>query len=328
MTRREFVAGLGGAVAAPVFARAQGAERVRRIAVVSSGGIDDPDGRAREQVFQQALQALGWTPGRNIQFDIRRHDGQPAETRESATELIALSPDLIVVIGTATMAPVLQVARTKPIVFINVADPVGAGFVETLARPGGNVTGFAQFEYSLSGKWPELLKEVAPHVTRAAVVRDPAITSGIGQFAVIQAVAPSHNLDVQPISVREPSEIERAIAAFARIPNGGLIVTGSGLANLHRGLIANLAIKHKLPSIAPVRHYATSGNLISYGPDLHELYRRAAGYVDRVLKGEKPADLPVQTPTKYELVVNLKTAKALSLAVPLFLQQRADEVIE
>jgi putative ABC transport system substrate-binding protein len=226
------------------------------------------------------------------------------------------------------MAPMLQATKTLPIVFVNVADPVGAGFVESLARPGGNVTGFVQFEYSLSGKWPELLKEIAPNVTRVAVLRDPAITSGIGQFAVIQAVAPSLGLEVRPIGVRDADEIERAINAFARIPHGGLIVTASGLSSVHRELIATLAVRQKLPTIGPVRHYAVSGNLIYYGPDLFEQYRRAAGYIDRILKGEKPADLPVQTPTKYDLVINLKTAKALGLTVSPSLLARADEVIE
>jgi putative ABC transport system substrate-binding protein len=328
-TRREFVTMLGGAAAAwPLGARAQQGERVRRIGVLSAGGGDDPSSRAREEVFQQALQKLGWERDRNIRIDYRRGSGNPVDIRKHASELVALAPDVILVVGTGSMAPMLQATRNLPIIFVNVADPVGAGFVESLARPGGNTTGFLQFEYSLSGKWPELLKEIAPNVTRVAVLRDPAITSGIGQFAVIQAVAPSLGLEVSPINVRDADEIERAVMAFARIPHGGLIVTASGLSNLHRELIATLAVRHKLPTVGPIRHYAVSGSLVSYGPDLFEQHRRAAGYVDRILKGEKPSDLPVQAPTKYELVINLKTAKALGLTVPPALLARADEVIE
>jgi putative ABC transport system substrate-binding protein len=309
----------------PLAARTQ--ERMRRIGMISGGG-NDPDSRARAETFQQSLQKFGWTRDRNIQFDYRRGSGNPADIRKHAADLVALKPDVILAIGTATMAPLLQANRNLPIIFVNVADPVGAGYVESLARPGGNATGFVQFEYSLSGKWPELLKEIAPNVTRVAVLRDPTLTSGIGQFAVIQAVAPSLGLEVRPISIRDADEIERAISAFARMPNGGLILTASGLSNVHRGLTAILALKHKLPTVAPVRHYAASGHLITYGPDLFEQYRRAAGYVDRILKGERPADLPVQVPTRYELVINLKTAKTLGLTVPPTLLARADEVIE
>ena len=329
MRRREFLSLVGGIAATwPLAARAQHSERVRRIGVLSGGG-EDSESRARQETFERSLQALGWVRGRNIHLDYRRSRGNLIDTRKYAAELVALSPDAILVIGTVSMAPILQATRSLPIVFVNVGDPVGAGFVESLARPGGNATGFAQFEYSLSGKWPELLKEVAPNVTRVAVLRDAAVTAGIGQFAVIQAVAPSRGLEVSPIGVRDSDEIERGVTAFARMPNGGLIVTASALSNVHRGLIAALALRHKLPTVSPARHYAaTSDHLISYGPDLNEQYRRAAGYVDRILKGEKPADLPVQTPTKYELVINLKTAKVLGLSVPPTLIARADEVIE
>jgi putative ABC transport system substrate-binding protein len=327
MTRREMITLLAGAAAWPLAARAQQPDRVRRIGVLSAGA-DDASGQARTMAFLNRLQLLGWTDGRNVRIENRRGLGNDANMRLYAAELVALAPDIILVFGTAAMAPMLQATRTIPIVFANVADPVGAGFVESLARPGGNATGFMQFEYSLAGKWPELLREIAPGVKRAAVLRDAAISSGIGQFAVIQAVAPSLGIEVNPINVLDANEIERSIAAFARFPNGGLIVTASGLSSVHRDLIAKLAAQHKLPAVYPFPYISALGGLIAYGPDLAEQYRRAADYADRILKGAKPSDLPVQVPTKYELTINLKTAKALGLDVPATLLARADEVIE
>ncbi len=328
--RREFIALLGGAAAGwPRAAHAQQGEGMRRIGVLRGGlAADDSDAQANIAAFLQGLQQLGWTDGRNLRIDYRWGLGNVDNIRKYAAELAALAPDVILASGTAPMAPLLQATRTVPIVFVNVADPVGAGFVDSLARPGGNATGFIQFEYSLSGKWLELLKQIAPGVTRAAVLRDPAITAGIGQFAVIQAVAPSVGVEVSPVNVRDAGEIERAVAAFARSPNGGLVVTSSALAIVHRELIIKLAARHKLPAVYYRRYYVTSGGLISYGYDLIDQFRRAAGYVDRILKGEKPADLPVQAPTRYELAINLKTAKALGLEVPPMLLARADEVIE
>jgi putative ABC transport system substrate-binding protein len=302
---------------------------MRRIGVLTAATpADDPDGQARLAAFLQVLQQLGWTDGRNLRIDYRWGLGDANNIRRYAAELAALAPDVILSVGTASMGPLLQATRTVPIVFVSVADPVGAGFVDSLARPGGNATGFIQFEYSLSGKWLELLKQIAPGVTRAAVFRDPAITSGIGQFAVIQSVAPSLGVEVSPISVRDAGEIERTVAAFARSPNGGLIVTSGAGSVLHRELIIALAARYKLPAVYYRRYFVTSGGLISYGFDLVDQYRHAAGYVDRILKGEKPADLPVQAPTRYELVINLKTAKALGLDVPATVLARADEVIE
>jgi ABC-type uncharacterized transport system substrate-binding protein len=330
MRRRAFITLLGGAAAAwPLAARAQQPERMRRIGVLLGGaGADDPDRQANIAAFLQVLQQLGWTDGRNVKIEYRSPAGDASNTRKYAAELAALAPDVILSSGTAGTGPLLQATRTVPIVFVNVADPVGAGFVDSLSRPGGNTTGFMQFEYSLSGKWLELLKQIAPGVTRAAVLRDPAITSGIGQFAVIQSVAPSVGVEASAINVRDAGEIERAVAAFARSSNGGMIVTASALSVLHRELIIALAARHKLPAVYYRRYFVTSGGLLSYGSDLNDQYRRAAGYVDRILKGEKPADLPVQAPTKYELVINLKTAKALGLEVPPTVLARADEVIE
>ena len=330
MKRRAFITLLGGAAAAwPLAAHAQQAGQVQRIGMLTAATpADDPDGRARLAVFLQALQQLGWTDGHNVRIDYRWGLGDANNIRKYAVELAALSPDVILSVGTASMGALLQVTRTVPIVFVSVADPVGAGFVDSLSRPGGNATGFTQFEYSLSGKWLELLKQIAPGMTRAAVFRDPAITSGIGQFAVVQSVAPSVGVEVSPINVRDAGEIERAVAAFARSPNGGLIVTSGAGSVLHRELIIALAARYKLPAVYYRRYFVTSGGLISYGFDLVDQYRRAAGYVDRILKGEKPADLPVQTPTRYELVINLKTARALGLDVPPTLLARADEVIE
>jgi putative tryptophan/tyrosine transport system substrate-binding protein len=326
--RRKFIALAGGAVAWSTAARAQQQERVRRIGVLMTGAADDPVYQARLAAFQQSLQKLGWTDGRNVQINTRWTEGDAERARKYVGELIALAPDVILAPGSAGVGPLLQATRAVPIVFVHVPDPVGAGFVDSLARPGGNTTGLTAFEYSLSGKWLELLKEIAPGVTRAAVLRDPAITSGIGQFAVIQALSPSLGMEVTLVNVRDADEIERGIAAFARAPNGGLIVTGSALAQVHRDLIITLAARYKLPAVYFEHLFATAGGLISYGPSLVDQFRRAAGYVDRILKGEKPADLPVQAPTKYELAINLKTARALGLEVPPTLLARADEVIE
>jgi putative ABC transport system substrate-binding protein len=326
--RREFITLLGGAAAArPLAAHAQQAERVRKVGVLINSTAT-PEQRANLAAFQQTLQQLGWTVGRNVQMDIRWAEGDPRETRKHAGELVALAPDVIVTAGDAGMPPLLQATRTIPIVFNNVADPVGAGFVDSLARPGGNATGFLQFEYSLSGKWLELLKEIAPGVTRVAVLRDPAIPSGPALFGIIQSVAPSLRVEVSPVNVRDAGEIERAVTAFARSPNAGLIVPAGGTAQLHRNLIIALAARHKLPAVYYERFFAAAGGLISFGSDFIDQYRRSASYVDRILKGEKPADLPVQAPTKYELVINLKTAKALGLETPPTLLARADEVIE
>jgi putative tryptophan/tyrosine transport system substrate-binding protein len=290
---------------------------------------DDAESKIRAAAFLQALQQRGWTDGHNVRIDFRWDAGSVENARKMAAELVALSPDVILASGVTSLMA-LQANRSIPQVFAIVPDPVGAGFVESLARPGGNVTGFMQFEYSLSGKWLELLKEIAPGVTRAAVLRDADISAGIGQFAVIQAAAPSIGVDVRPIGMRDAAEIERAVTAFAHTPNGGLIVTASpwAWALVHRELIATLALRHKLPSVNPQRALVASGGLVSYGANFADLYRSAAGYVDRILKGEKPADLPVQAPTKYDLVINLKTAKALGLDIPATLLTRADEVIE
>jgi len=326
--RREFITLLGGAASWPIAARAQEGERMRRIGVLMTTAMDDPEGQAQITAFLQGLQQLGWGNGRNVRIDPRWPAGDAERIRRYAAELIQLAPDVILATGAVTVAPLLQASRTVPIVFAIVPDPVGAGFVESLARPGGNATGFMQFEYSLSGKWLELLKQIAPAVTRAAVLRDPAVAGGIGQFAVIQSVAPGIGVEVSPINVRDGTEIERAVTAFARSANGGLIVTSSALAVVHRDLIVALAARYKLPAVYYRRLYVPGGGLISYGPDFVDQFRRAAGYVDRILKGEKPADLPVQAPTKYEMVINLKTAKALGLEVPPTLLARADEVIE
>jgi putative ABC transport system substrate-binding protein len=329
MKRREFITLLGGAaVAWPIAARAQQPERVRRIGVLSGLAANDPLGKAIIAAFLQGLQQLGWTDGRNVQIEYRWGAGNADNIRKYATELAALAPDVITVAGSASVGAMLQATRTVPIVFAIVPDPVGSGFVNSLSRPGGNATGFMQFEYSLSAKWVELLKEIAPGVTRAAVLWDPAITAGIGQFAIIQSVAPSIGVEVSPVSVRDAAETERAVAAFAGEPNGGLIVTANALAQAQRDLIVTLAARHKLPAVYFQRIFVTGGGLISYGADVVDQYRRAAAYVDRILKGEKPADLPVQAPTKYELVINLKTAKALGLTVPPSVLARADEVIE
>jgi len=320
---------LGGAATTwPLGARAQQGEPLRRIGVLMSTAADDPEGQARIAAFQQGLQQFNWTIGRNVRIDSRWPAGDSERFHSYAAELVALSPDVILATGSAAAEPLLRATRTIPVVFVVVPDPVGAGFVNSLARPGGNATGFIQFEYGISGKWLELLKQIAPGVTRAAVLRDPAISAGIGQFGAIQAVAPSLGLAVTPVNVREADEIERAVADFARLPNGGLIVTGSALAIVRRHLIIKLAAKHQLPAVYFQRTLVADGGLISYGADLLDQYRRAASYVDRILKGEKSADLPVQMPTKYELVINLKTAKELGLEIPSSVLARADEVIE
>jgi putative tryptophan/tyrosine transport system substrate-binding protein len=326
--RREFLALLGGAAAWPLAARAQQREQVRRIGVLVSTAADDPEGQARLAAFLQGLQPLGWADGRNVRIDTRWGAGDAERIRRYAAELVALAPDVILASGGSVAGPLLQVTHTVPIVFTQTPDPVGAGFVASLAQPGGNATGFTQVEYGMGAKWLELLKEIAPSVMRAAVLRDPAIPQGIGQFAVIQSVAPSFGVQLSPVSVRDAGEIERAVTAFARSPNGGLIVTASGLANVHRDLIITLAARHRLPAVYSTRLFVTGGGLLSYGADSIDPHRRAASYVDRILKGEKPADLPVQAPTKYELVINLNTAKALGLEVPATLLSTADEVIE
>jgi putative tryptophan/tyrosine transport system substrate-binding protein len=329
MRRREFITLLGSSATWPLAARAQQGERMRRIGVLWASAADDSEYQGRMAAFLQGLAQLGWTDGRNVRIDTRWATTNADDLRKHAAELAALAPDVLVGgTGTATAAPLLQATRTVPIVFVVVIDPVGAGFVASLARPGGNATGFTMFEYGLSGKWLELLKQIAPGVTRAAVLRDPALASGIGQFAAVQAVAPSLGVEVIPVNVRDAGEIDGAVTVFARSGNSGLIVTPSAAANRHRDLIVTLAAQHRLPAVYGSRHYVAAGGLICYGPDLIDQYRRAAGYVDRILKGEKPADLPVQAPVKYELVINLKTAKALGLEAPPSLLARADEVIE
>ena len=325
--RRTFIVGLGSAAAWPVVARGQQPDSMRRIAVLS--GADDQDARVRIEAFLQAFAQLGWIDGRNVRIDYGWGSGNADSIRKSAAELVTLAPDVILATsGVSLMGPLLQVTRTVPIVFTYAADPVGAGLVESLARPGGNATGFTSGEYSISGKWLELLTRVAPSVSRVVVLRNADIPTGAGQFGVIQATALSLRVEVNPVNVRDAGEIERGIAAFARSPNGGLIVAGSALASFHRDVIVTLAERHRLPAVYYRRYFVDAGGLISYGSSIVDQHRRAAGYVDRILKGEKPADLPVQAPTKFELVINLKTARALGLDVPATLLARADEVIE
>jgi putative ABC transport system substrate-binding protein len=328
MRRREFMSLVGGAATWPLTARAQQPDRIRRIGALTGQNRDDPEVKARLAAFMHELQRLGWTEGRNVQIDLRASSGDASTTRRYATELVALGPDVILGIGSLPVGALLEATHTVPIVFTLVADPVGAGLVDSLARPGGNITGFMLFEYTLSAKWPELLKQVAPGVTRVAVPRDPTATAGIGQFAVVQALAPSAGLEVTALNVRNGAEIETAIAAFAQTANGGLIVTAGPGTVSNRDLIIALAARHRLPAVYFDRLFVTSGGLISYGPNNIEQLSQAAGYVDRILKGEKPSDLPVQAPKKYELVINLKAAKALGLTVPATLLARADEVIE
>jgi putative ABC transport system substrate-binding protein len=329
MRRREFLGFIAGAAAAwPTAGRAQRSEPKRRLGVLMGLAADDAQGQDRIAAFEEGLQQLGWTRGRNLQIDYRRGGGNTDLTRRYAAELVALEPDIILASGGSVVAALQQATRTVPIVFTQTPDPVAAGFVASLARPGGNATGFTTSEYGISAKWLELLKEIAPGVKRAAVLRDPTVASGIGQFASIQSVAPSFGVELSPIDLRDESELERSIASFAREPNGGLIVTSSSLAAVHRQTIITLAARYRLPAVYNYRYFTTSGGLISYGSDPIDQYRRAAGYVDRILRGEKPADLPVQAPTKYELAINLKAAKTLGLTVPPSLLARADAVIE
>ena len=330
MKRREFITLLGGAAAAawPLAARAQQAQGMRRIGVLTNFFADDPEWQVRIAAFRQGLSELGWSEGGNVHIDTRWGGGDVDRYRRYATELLALAPDVILANSSAALAPLLQATRTVPIVFTTVADPVGAGYVDSLARPGGNATGFLVWEYSIAAKWLELLKEIAPQVTRAMVLRESAIAAGPGQFGVIQAAAPSLGVDLRVADVRDAREIERAVPTFAQGSNGGLIVTGSPGALIHRTLIVALAARHRLPAVYSTRVFAVDGGLISYGPDSVEQFRRAAGYVDRILKGEKPAGLPVQAPVKYELVINLKVAKALGLEIPPSVLARANEVVE
>jgi putative ABC transport system substrate-binding protein len=327
--RRDFIKAIAGSAAIwPFAAGAQQTERTRRIGVLSGLAAADPQGQATIGALLQSLHQLGWADGRNATIYYRWGNGNVDDMRRQAAELVALAPDVMIATGGASVGPLLQATRTIPIVFANVPDPVGSGFVDSLSHPGGNATGFVQFEYSLTGKWLELLKQVAPSVTNVAMLWDPNILAGVGQFAVIQSVAPSLGVEVRTINVRDPSEIERGVAGFAQFTNGGMIVAASALAVVHRTHIVALAERHKLPTIYFQRIFVTDGGLISYGPDFVEPYRRVAGYVDRILKGEKPAELPVQAPTKYDLTINLKTAKGLGLSLPSALVARADEVIE
>jgi putative ABC transport system substrate-binding protein len=329
MKRREFITLLGGSVVWPLAARAQQPARMRRIGVLTPLPADHPDAKTRHAAFLEALRQLGWSEGHNVQIETRWSAGDPTIARKNAGELVALAPDVILATGTLGAGVTLEATRSVPVVLVIVPDPVGSGFVGSLAEPGGNATGFMMFEYDLGAKWLELLKQIAPTVTRAGILRDAAVTAGIGLFAVIQSVARSVGIDVRPINLlRDPVEIENSVAAFARAPNGGLILTPSALSGLHRDLIISLAARYKLPATYHERSYAAAGGLVSYGPNFVDQYRQAAGYIDRILKGEKPADLPVQAPTKYELMINLKTARALGITIPPTLLARADEVIE
>ena len=328
MKRREFITLLGGAAAWPLAARAQQRERMRRIGVLMSTAVDDPQDPARLAAFAQGLKELAWIIGRNLRIDYRWSASSPDSARKYAAELAALAPDVMLASGTIALAAVQQISDSIPVVFVNLVDPVSGGFVESLARPGGNTTGFALLEYGMSVKWLQLLKEIAPKVARAAVIRDPTLTAGAGQFGAMQGVAPQLGVELSAIDARDAGEIARGIAAFARGPNGGLIVVTSAAAIIHRELIVALAAQHRLPAVYPYRGIVAEGGLISYGSDVVEPFRSAAGYVDRILKGEKPSDLPVQAPTRYQMVLNAKTAKALGLEVPATVLVRADEVIE
>jgi putative ABC transport system substrate-binding protein len=328
MNRRALILALGGAAAWPLAAQAQQGKRIRRVSVLMPYDANDPQAQARNAAFLQGLQQVAWTVGNNIQIDYRWSGGNEDDTRRYAAELVSLGPDVIFTSGSAAVGPLQRATRSVPIVFAQVPDPVGAGFVDSLARPGGNITGFTPFEYGIGAKWLELLKQIMPSVTRVAVIRDAAITAGIGLWGAIQSVSPSFGVELRPIDVRNAGEIERAVATFAGSANGGLILTGSALAIIHRDLIIALAARHRLPAVYYERYFAVAGGLVSYGSNSVEQFRLAAGYVDRILKGEKPADLPVQAPTKYDLVINLKTAKAMGLNVPETLLARADEVIE
>jgi putative ABC transport system substrate-binding protein len=328
MKRREFITVLGGAAAWPLTVRAQSGGRLRHVGVLTNLTQTDPEGRARDEAFVEGLQQFGWTESTNIQFVRRWTDGDPERANQYAAELVGLAPDVILTTGSAGLIPVLQQTRTIPIVFTIVPDPVGAGFIQSLARPGGNATGFVQFEFGLTAKWLELLKEIAPGVTRVAVLREPGLTAAIAQFAALQAVAPSLRVELVPLNFRNPTDIEQTVAEFARASSDGMIVTSGPLAAVHRKVIIATAARHKLPAVYVSRFTALDGGLISYGPDFPDQYRRAAGYVHRILQGEKPGDLPVQAPTKYELVINVRTAKALGIELPQTLLARADEVIE
>jgi len=326
--RRELIVSLSSMAAWPLAARAQQAEKMRRIGVLMNSGADDPVGQTRFSAFLQGLERLGWSVGRNVQIETRWAAGDADRIRRYAAELTALAPDVILATGSATIGPLQRATRSVPIVFVTTVDPVGGGFVDSLARPGTNATGFTAFEYGMSGKWLELLKQISPRVTRVAVIRDPEIASGAGLFGALQSAAPSFGVELRPVGLRDAGEIEPAVTAFARAPEGGLIVTPSALTLVLRAPIIALAAKHRLPAVYPNRHFVSSGGLICYGPDLVDQYRQGATYVDRILKGEKPAEMPVQAPTKYELVINLKTARALGLEVPASLLSTADEVIE
>jgi putative ABC transport system substrate-binding protein len=328
MRRREFITLLGGAATFPLMARAQQGERARLVCILEGISADTPGAKARYAAFLEGLQQLGWTPGRNVQIVVRYAEGDEAALRKYAAELVALAPDVLVAGGSAAAEVALKVTQTIPIVFVIVPDPVGSGFVESRSQPGTNATGFMMFEYNLCGKWLELLKEIAPNVRHAAILRNAATAHGIGQFAVLQSVAPLVGIEVSSIDLRGPAQIERAIATFAQRSNGGMIQVASPTAAVNSNLIIAAAARYKLPAVYIQRHFVAAGGLISYGPNFEDQFRRAAGYVDRILKGEKPADLPVQTPIKYELVINLKTAKALGLEVPPSLLARADEVVE
>jgi putative tryptophan/tyrosine transport system substrate-binding protein len=329
MRRRDFITAVAASTLAwPLAAGAQQREKMRRVGVLMTLAADDPEGLARVTAFAQRLQELGWREGRDVRIDYRWAAADAASSHRQAQELLTLAPDVIIAVATPNVVALQQATRTVPIVFVGVTDPVGAGLVESLAHPGGNTTGFSIFEYSISGKWLELLREIAPRVKRVAVIRDPLLTSGTAQLGAIQSVAHSLGAELIPVGARSADEIERGLSTFAREPNGGVIVTASPLAAVHRNLIITLAARHRLPAVYPFPYFATSGGLISYGPDQVDQFRRAASYVDRILNGEKPADLPVQHPTKYELVINLKTAKSLGLDVAQSLLARADEVIE
>ena len=328
MRRREFLGVLGGAASWPLAARAQQGERMRRIGVLMTLAADDPEGLARIKAFQEGLKGAGWVDGDNVKVDYRWSASDANLTRTHAAALMGLAPDVLVAHASGATAALQQATRTVPIVFVQGVDPVGAGFVESLSRPGGNTTGFSSFEYQISGKWLELLREIAPRIARVGVVRDTTTAAGAGQLGAIQAVASSFGVQLSPIGVSDTGAMERAIGAFAREPNSGLVVTTSTLASLHRDKIIAVADQHRLPAVYPYRYFTVNGGLLSYGIDILDLYRRTATYVDRILRGAKPADLPVQQPTKFELVINLRTAKALGLAVPPTLLARADEVIE
>jgi ABC-type uncharacterized transport system substrate-binding protein len=328
MRRRDFLGVFGTAVAWPLAAQAQQTERVRRVGILHDYAEADPDGRQQIAAFREELRTLGWVEGRTVAIDFVSGAADVDQLRTHARELVAKKPDVVLAAGGTIVGALQRASRSVPIVFVNVTDPVGAGLVASLARPGGNATGFTQFEFGISAKWLELLKEIAPDIGRVAVIRDPTSRSGGGQLGAIQAAAPKFGIDVKPIDAEDPDAIRRSVMEFSRDTKGGLIVTTSRLARIHRELIIALAARHRLPAIYAFRVYAAGGGLMAYGPDATNPYRRAAGYVDRILKGEKPADLPVQAPTKYELTINLKAAKAMNLDVPLILQQRADEVIE